>query len=148
MHLFIRSLARVLLITAAALASQFAAAQNALSVRNTCPVQDGLETEAFLLSAPKTPYFHLKVAFIGKEPTNKQIDRMLRGCLQEAVMRDGSKDIIVTAWHRSRRGASEDEDRMLYPYPGPVVLFWDKKTRSASVRERDAVVNNKKPGSP
>jgi hypothetical protein len=138
----------VSLVFVAAMASQIATAQNVLSVRNACPMQDGLETEAFLLSAPKTPFYHLKVAFIGKEPTNKQIDRMLRGCLQEAVMRDNSKDIIVTAWHRSRRGASEDEDKMLYPYPGPVVLFWDKKTRSATVRERDEVVNAKKPGAP
>jgi hypothetical protein len=136
------------LLLAAVLASQTVAAQNALSVRSTCPAQDGLEADAVLQSAPRIKYVHLKVAFIGKEPTHQQIDRMLRGCLKEAALRDGSKDIIVTAWHRSRRGASEDEDRMLYPYPGPTVLFWDKKTRSASVRERDAVVNDKKPGTP
>lgn len=68
--------------------------------------------------------YNVLVTYIGKKPTNKQLDAALRGCLAVAIKKDSSKDILATAWYRRKAGATPYDDDMLNPHgPGKYIVY-------------------------
>src|SRR5947207_15355079 len=78
------------------------AAKNAMKLN--CATAVGITTEAEVAPVPGQGIYVMDVTFIGKTPPNKEIDRILRDCLAAAVKRDGTKDILGSAWLRKRVG--------------------------------------------
>ena len=56
--------------------------------------------------------YALNVTFVGKQPANKQVDIVVRGCLAAAIKVDVSKEILVETWFRTNERDESRYDRM------------------------------------
>jgi hypothetical protein len=77
--------------------------------------------------------YNIDVTFIAKKPGNKQIDKILRECLAEAIKLDNSKDILATAWYRPKQGANPNDDEMIDPYGALKYISFTASTKSVAV---------------
>lgn len=79
--------------------------------------------------------YNVNLTYIGQKPSNKQVDSALRNCLAVAVKMDGSKDILATAWYRSKAGNRPNDDDMLNPYGGMKYISYTASKKSIAVHE-------------
>jgi hypothetical protein len=77
--------------------------------------------------------YSIFLTYIGKKPTNKQLDAALRDCLAVAIKIDGSKDILATAWYRPKRGANPYDDDQLNPYGAIQFISYTASTKTIGV---------------
>jgi hypothetical protein len=76
----------------------------------------------------------VNLTYIGKKPATKQLDAALRECLAVASKKDGSKDILATAWYRKRDGADSNDDAMLHPHGDLNYIVYAASKKSVEVR--------------
>lgn len=80
--------------------------------------------------------YNVMVTFAGKKPSNAKAEAALRECIAEAVKKDGSKDVLATAWFRGKLSASESDDEMLHPF-GPIkFISYTASTKKVVIREQ------------
>ena len=77
----------------------------------------------------------LNVAFIGKQPPNPEIDRMLRACVAAAASVDPSRDILATAWLRKSAADDPHDDEKIDNYGVLSFLSYQASTKTIDVRE-------------
>ena len=77
----------------------------------------------------------LNVAFIGKQPPNPEIDRMLRACVAAAASVDPSRDILATAWLRKSAADDPLDDEKIDNYGVLSFLSYQASTKTIDVRE-------------
>lgn len=75
------------------------------------------------------------VTYVGKKPTNKQVDAALRDCLSVASKKDGSKDILATAWYRATVGGKPNDDDQIYPYDGLEFISYEAASKTIGIRK-------------
>ena len=79
--------------------------------------------------------YNVFITFISKKPSNKQIDKILRQCIEEAIKMDSSKDILANAFYRKKQGDNPYEDDNINVY-GPLEnLLYAASTKSVSVHK-------------
>jgi len=79
--------------------------------------------------------YNINVTFIAKKPNNKQIDKILRECLAEAIKLDNTKDILATAWYRPKQGANPNDDDNLSIYGNWKFISYTASTKSIAVHK-------------
>lgn len=105
------------------------------SVRLECGAIKGFKSEAEMKPTANPRINTVDVTFIGKKPSNKQIDRSLRACASAAIKRDASRDILVSAWFRKRAGASAKNDTPLHPHGSMKYLSYEASSKKVAVRK-------------
>lgn len=113
----------------------FVCSQAAMAERITCASANGIKTEAEFKPVAKQGVNTLDVTFIGKRPTNKEADRVLRDCLAVAIKRDSSKDILASPWFRKRAKDNPADDILMHLYGGLRYLSYEISTKDIGVRE-------------
>ena len=96
-----------------------------------CGKTPGFQVEAEI---EKTDITVVLVTFIGKKPSNEQAQKALRNCLDVAIKRDASKDILPTAWLRKKPGANKYDDEMLKPFGAGKYLSYKAATKKITVK--------------
>jgi hypothetical protein len=77
--------------------------------------------------------YTINVTFIAKKPNNKQIDKILRECLAEAIKLDNAKDILAIDWYRPKQGANPNDDETLNNYGALKYISYTASTKSIAV---------------
>jgi hypothetical protein len=77
--------------------------------------------------------YNINITFIEKKADKKQIDKMLRECLAEAIKLDNSKDIVATAWFRPKQGANSNDDENLNIYGVLKYISYTASTKSIAI---------------
>lgn len=77
--------------------------------------------------------YQIFLTYIGKKPTNKQLDAALRDCLAVGIKMDGSKDILATAWYRRKRNGNPNDDDQLHPYNGMKYIAYTASTKTIEI---------------
>jgi hypothetical protein len=101
----------------------------------TCAAAPGIKTESKIQFVPSQGIYTVDVTFIGKRPSDKEIDRILRDCVAVAAKRDGTKDILGSPWFRKRVGDNPNNDDLLHPYEGLRYLSYEAASKNIGVRE-------------
>ena len=109
------------------------AKQQALKI--SCAAAQGVKTEAEVEDVPSQKIYNVHVTFLGKKPTDKEIDRVLRDCLTVAAKRDTTKDILASPWFRKRPQGNKNDDELLRPYGSMKYLSFKADDKSIGVRE-------------
>jgi hypothetical protein len=78
--------------------------------------------------------YSVKVTFIGKKPANAKVEAALRECLAVATKKDGTKDVLATAWLKARAGASDNDDEQLNAFDGMNFISYTAATKKVGVR--------------
>jgi hypothetical protein len=100
-----------------------------------CTSASGIHTQAEIELVASEKIYNVNVNFIGKRPSNKEIDRVLRDCVSAAIKLDGTKDILGSPWLRKSAKDNPRDDELLQPYPGLKYLSYEASSKSISVRE-------------
>lgn len=129
--LILRSLIFLLLASLLVISQPSLAKARATSL--TCASAAGIKTEVELL--PNLDIYVVNVNFIGKHPSNKEVDRVLRDCLSVAVKRDGTKDILGSPWFRKRVGDDPNDDELLHTYGHFRYLSYEAASKNIGIRE-------------
>lgn len=79
--------------------------------------------------------YNVNITYIGKRPSNKQLNTALRNCLDVAIKKDGSKDILATAWIRRNEGANPADDDELNPYGGMKYISYSASKKNVIVQD-------------
>ena len=133
------SLKSALLITClATFASSAAFAKKPPTISLTCGQVPNIKSEAERQYLDKASgggdIYNVNLTFVSKKPSNKQIDNALRECLAVAVKKDGTKDVLASAWYRPREGTNPNLDDKISPYNGLDFLSYTAATKSIAVR--------------
>lgn len=101
----------------------------------TCTTAQGIKTEAELSTASGQNTNIVNVAFVGRRPGAKEIDRILRDCVRAAAKIDGTKDILGTAWLRKKAGDDPLDDEIIDNYGVLSYLSYQASTKTIEVRQ-------------
>lgn len=105
------------------------------AVRLECGGIKGFKSEAEMKPTSNPRINTVDLTFIGKKPSNKQIDKALRACAATAIKRDASRDILVSAWSRKRAGAPAKNDIPLHPHGSMKYLSYEASSKTVAVRK-------------
>jgi len=83
--------------------------------------------------------YNVMVTFVGKKPSNATAETTLRECITEATKKDGSKDVMATAWFRKKLNASENDDEQLQPFGSMKFISYTATTKKVAVRNLELV---------
>lgn len=110
--------ARALFVAVYAVAAVIVTSAHATVAKSwlPCPAGERVGATTEIALAASKRYYTVDVTFVGRSPSNEDVDRLLRECLAIAVKRDGSKDILASPWMRKRSTAPERDDDLLHPY--------------------------------
>jgi hypothetical protein len=100
-----------------------------------CAKAAGVTTIAEVVPAPSQNAYTVNVTFVGKRPSNFEIDKVLRDCIKAAARRDGTKDIVGSPWLRKRAKSNPLDDDLLKPYGDLKFLGYVAATKSIDIRE-------------
>ena len=102
-----------------------------------CGKLSGFQTEVEMKKLPSQGIYTVDVTYIVKRPPDKDVERALRECLAVAAKRDGTMDILGSAWLRKRVGAHPNDDDKLDPHKGPGLKYisYHASSKTISVRE-------------
>jgi hypothetical protein len=100
-----------------------------------CAGNSEYRTEVDLVMGKSGATNILNVSFIGKQPPNPEIDRILRACVGAAASVDPSRDILATAWFRKNAGDDPLEDEKIDNYGVLSFLSYQASTKTIDVRE-------------
>lgn len=124
---------KTLCLMAALFAANAAAASEA--VRLECGAIKGFKSEAEMKPTTNPRINTVDLTFIGKKPSNKQMDKALRACAATAIKRDATRDILVSAWFRKRAGAPAKNDTPLHPHGSMKYLSYEASSKTVAVRK-------------
>lgn len=79
--------------------------------------------------------YNVMVTFTGKKPANPKVEAALRECIAVAIKKDGSKDVLATAWFKQRAGASDNDDDQINPFGGMKYISYTAATKTVAVHE-------------
>ena len=79
--------------------------------------------------------YNVMVTFTGKKPANAKIEAALRECIAVAVKKDGSKDVLATAWFKQRAGARDNDDDQINPFGGMKYISYTAATKTVAVHD-------------
>jgi hypothetical protein len=97
-----------------------------------CGKTTGFQVESEIINQEITMLY---VTFIGKKPSNKQAEKALRECLDVAVKKDATKDILPTAWFRKNPRANQYDDDQINPFGAWTYLSYTASTKKIEVKE-------------
>lgn len=100
-----------------------------------CGAIKGFKSEVEMKPTSNPRINTVDVTFIGKKPSNKQIDKALRACAATAVKRDASRDILISAWFRKRAGTPAKNDTPLHPHGSMKYLSYEASSKTVAVRK-------------
>lgn len=100
-----------------------------------CVGSSEYRTEVDLVMGKKDATNVLNVAFVGKQPPNPEIDRILRACVSAAASVDPSRDILATAWFRKSDRDNPLDDEKIDNYGVLGFLSYQASTKTIDVRE-------------
>jgi hypothetical protein len=100
-----------------------------------CGSAGSIKPLAEIQLVPDQNIFNVQLTYVAKKPPSQDIDKALRDCLAVAAKKDGTKDILATAWLRKRAGDKPNDDDMLNPYGGMKYISYKASDKSISVRE-------------
>lgn len=78
--------------------------------------------------------YNVNVTFTGKKPSNAKAESALRECIAAATKKDASKDVLASAWLKTRPGASDNDDEMLHPFGAMKFISYTAATGKVAVR--------------
>jgi hypothetical protein len=105
------------------------------AVRLECGAVKGFKSEVEMKPTSNPRINTVDVTFIGKKPSNKQIDKALRACAATAIKRDASRDILVSAWSRKRASSPVKSDTPLHPHGSMKYLSYEASSKTVAVRK-------------
>jgi len=108
------------------------ATNTATPVPIDCGKAPGFPVEATIVTRSVTEIY---ITYIGTRPNKKQAEKSLRSCLDIAVQRDSTKDIIPSVWFRKNPKASAYGDDQIYPFGSRTYLYYAAETRKIEVKK-------------
>jgi hypothetical protein len=94
-----------------------------------------MTTLAEMKSIPSQGINSVDLTFVGSRPPANEIERLLRQCAVAAAKKDGSRDILVSAWLRKRASDNERDDELLHPFGALKFLSYEASSKTIAVRE-------------
>ena len=126
-------IARQLVLGTALVLPLIAAAANlAPPVTIDCGKTPGFQVEAIIITRSITEIY---VTYIGARPNKKPAEKSLRSCLDIAVQRDSTKDIVASVWFRKNQKASAYGDDQIYPFGSRTYLYYTAETQKIEVKK-------------
>ena len=101
----------------------------------SCGTQPGVMSEAEMKAIPSQGINAVDLTFVAIKPSATVVDKLLRECAAVAVRRDGSKDILISAWYRKRATDKPNDDEILHPYGGLKFLSYEAASKTIAVRD-------------
>jgi hypothetical protein len=100
-----------------------------------CASAKGIRTEKEFKSVKGQKTYVVNVTFVGRQPSRREIDHILRDCLASATKVDSSRDILGTAWLRKDASANSSDDEIINNYGVLKYLSYEASTKTIDVRQ-------------